>query len=63
MKNFNISGVYSKIKLKERGSRKTNIDERKYLKRGAWTICRFKGGLAWQERQGSVFDRGFHIPM
>ena len=22
------------------------------LKRGAWTVCRFKGGGAWQERGG-----------
>ena len=21
-----------------------------FLKRGAWTVCRFKGGGAWQER-------------
>ena len=24
------------------------------LKRGAWTVCKFKGGRTWQERGGGV---------
>ena len=28
-----------------------------WLKRGAWTFCRFKGG-AWQKRGGGVFEGG-----
>ena len=26
------------------------------LKRGVWTVCRFKKGEAWQEREGGVFE-------
>ena len=36
------------------------------LKRGAWTVCRFKGGGgregAWQKRGGGVFE-GVDTPM
>ena len=39
------------------GSRKFNI-ERELPKKGAWTVCRFKGGRAWQERGGSDFKEG-----
>ena len=31
------------------GSRKTNIDGGGSLKRGAWTVCRFNGGLGKKE--------------
>ena len=27
-------------------------------KKGAWTVCRFKGGGAWKERAGGDFKRG-----
>ena len=32
-----------------------------YLKRGAWTVCKFKGGLGKKEG-GGVFERGELIP-
>ena len=35
-------------------SQKINIERRDCLKRGTWTVCRFKRG-AWQERGGGVF--------
>ena len=37
---------------------KTNIEQREYLKRGAWAVCRLKvaGGEAWQKREGDVFE-------
>ena len=25
---------------------------------GAWTVCRFKGRVAWQEREGWCFGEG-----
>ena len=28
------------------------------LKKDAWTVCRFKGGAAWQERGAGVFEGG-----
>ena len=28
----------------------------RFPKKGAWTVCQFKG--AWQERAGSVFEGG-----
>ena len=37
---------------------KNNIEGGDYLKRGAWTVCRFKVvvGGTWQEREGDVFE-------
>ena len=41
------------------GSRKTNIKGEGFPKRGAWTVCRFRGwGGAWQERGGGAFEGG-----
>ena len=34
-----------------------------FLKRGAWTVCRFKGRGAWQERWKWCFWRGVDTPM
>ena len=51
MKNFNILGVHWKIWFL-RGSWKANI-EGGLPKKGAWTVCRFKGG-AWEERGDGV---------
>ena len=31
-------------------------------KKGAWTVCRFKGGGAWKERAGGDFKRGGWYP-
>ena len=45
MKNFNIFGVHWKIRLLE-GFRKNQYSEGDCLKRGAWTVCPFKGCLA-----------------
>ena len=52
MKNFNILGVHWKIWFL-RGSWKANI-EGGLPKKGAWTVCRFKGGGAWEERGDGV---------
>ena len=67
MKNFNIFGVHWKIRLFFYlpggggclGSQKTNIEGGHCLKRGAWTVCQFKGGLA---RVGWCFWGGGLIP-
>ena len=40
---------------------KTNIEGGGFPKKGAWTVCQFKG--AWQERAGSVFEGGLIPPM
>ena len=57
MKNFNILGVHGKIRLLGGGpSWKTNIEVGDCLKRGAWIVCRFKGGLA--RKRGVVFLKG-----
>ena len=48
MKNVNVFGVHGKIRfLGEggRGLRKTNIYGGDCLKKGGWTVCRFKGRL------------------
>ena len=39
------------------GSRKTNIEGKIPKKGGAWTVCKFKGGLGKKER-GGVFEEG-----
>ena len=48
MKNFNILGVHWKIRFLG-GEGFTKIGGGDCLKRGAWTVCRFKVGV-WQER-------------
>ena len=66
MKNFNILGVHRKIQLLgERGSsRKTSVEEGGCLKKGgAWTVWRFRGGGAWQEREWWCFLGGVDTPM
>ena len=50
MKNFNILGIHCNIWLLGGGG----VHENQYrgedcLKRGAWTVCRFKGGLGKKE--------------
>ena len=25
---------------------------------GAWTVCRFRGGGAWQKKRGGIFEGG-----
>ena len=50
-------GVHWKIGLLKGGSRKTNIEEGDCLKRGAWTVCWFKGG-GLARKMGVVFLRG-----
>ena len=39
-------GVHWKIRLLEGVHKKTNIDGGDCLKKGAWTVSQFKGGLA-----------------
>ena len=52
MKNFSILGVYWEIWFLGGGIRKTNINGDS-LKRGAWTVCRFKGsGNLARKREG-----------
>ena len=40
------------------GSQKTNIEGGDCLKRGAWTVCRFKGEEGLRKKEGSVLRRG-----
>ena len=42
MKNFNVEEVHKIIQVLEGESRKTNMD-RGLPKKGAWTVCLFKG--------------------
>ena len=60
MKNFNIFGVHRKIRfLGGGGIHEKPISMGDCLKRGTWTVCRFKGGGgAWQERGANVFEGG-----
>ena len=59
MKSFNIFGVHRKIKFFE-GVMKNRYIGGMPKKRGAWTVCRFKGeerGLTKKEG-GGVFELG-----
>ena len=60
MKNFNILGVHWKIQHLGDGSSQKTDREGDYLKRGALTFCRFKGGLV--KKEGVVFLRGRRYP-
>ena len=40
-----------------RGFTKNHYIGGNYLKKGAWTVCRFKAGRAWQKRGGVVLLR------
>ena len=55
MEKLNILGIHLKIQLLVRGVHEKLIQGRDCLKRGAWAVFRFKGGGAWQEREG-VFE-------
>ena len=48
MKKCNITGVHRKIQFLG-SSRKTSILVKKGPKKGAWTVCRFIGGLGEKE--------------
>ena len=57
MKNFDIFGVHGKVRfLGGGGVTKNQCIGGDCLKRGAWIVCRFKGGLGLQtlayEKQG-----------
>ena len=54
---FNIMGVHWKIQFG--GSQKNQYIEGISLKRGAWTVFRFKKG-AWQKRGSCVFEGGWY---
>ena len=61
MKNFDIFGFQGKIRVLV-GIHKKPIYRGDCLKRGPWTVCRFKE-RAWQERGGkSVFEGGGLYP-
>ena len=57
MKNFNIFRVHWKIRLLGEGSRKINLEGGGLHKKGAWTVCWFKGGLGKKEGSG-IFEGG-----
>ena len=57
MKNFNIFAVHGKIRVLEGGFTKNQYIGEDYLKRGAWTVCRFKRGLA-RKRKWRFSGRG-----
>ena len=62
MKNFDILGVHWKIWLLGGwSSQKTNIEGGLPEKGGAWTVCKFKGGLGKKEGDG-VFEGGGWYP-
>ena len=48
MKNFNIMGVYRKIRVLV-GCMKNQYIGGELLKKGAWVVCRFKRGLGKKE--------------
>ena len=56
MKNFNFWGSL-KNPIFRVGLTKNQYRGGNCLKRGAWTVCRFKGET-WQERGGGVFEEG-----
>ena len=58
MKNFNIFGVHQKTQVLGGGVHEKPIYRGGCLKRGAWTVCRFKGGGLGKYKGGGVFSRG-----
>ena len=56
MKNFNILVVHLKIQLLG-GGLENPIYMGNCLKRGAWTVCWFKGGGGLARKRGVVFLR------
>ena len=63
MKNFNNFGVHWKFNFKLGGG----FTKKQYrggdcLKRGAWTVWKFKEEGVWQEREGGVFEGGCWYP-
>ena len=62
IKNFTILGFHWKIRpLAGGGECSGNIEGRGLPKRGAWTVCQFRGG-AWQEKGGGAFEKGGWYP-
>ena len=59
MKNFNIFGVYWKIRFLGRVNEKPMQRGDLPKKGGAWTVHRFKGGLGKKEG-GGVFEGGWY---
>ena len=57
MKNFNILGVHWKIWFLGGGLTKNQYRGDELPKKGAWTVCRFKGGLGKKDG-GGVFEGG-----
>ena len=50
MKNFNIWVFIEKSDFQRGGLTKKPIKRRDCVKRRAWTVCRFKGGLSRKRR-------------
>ena len=57
MKNFNIMGFTQKSNFQGGRELQKLNKQGDCLKRGAWTVCRFKRGLDKNERSG-IFDGG-----
>ena len=56
IKNFNILGVHQKIRRLGGDLAKNRYRGEDCLNTGAWTVCRFKGGLG--KKKGVVFLTG-----
>ena len=65
MKNFNILGVHGEIQVLGWGEgHEKPIYRGDCLKRGPWTVCRFKGGRLGKKEGGGVFEEwGVDTPM
>ena len=59
MKNFNIFGVYGKIRVLEGGHEKPIYRGDCLKKGGAWIVFGFRGGLG--KKDGVVFLRGEEV--
>ena len=56
MKDFNIFGVYWKIQFSEGDFMKNQYIGGYWIKRGAWTVCRFKRGEGGGGVEGSWYS-------
>ena len=66
MKSLNVFGVHWKTQLLVGvggGFTKNQCRGGDCLKRGLWTVCKFKGGGTWQEREEGCFWGTVDTPM
>ena len=52
MKNFNICASLKNLTFREEILQKNPIKRRDCIKKGAWTVCRFKGGGEVSRKRG-----------